>query len=121
MTCTTVTGRGPGSADKQQKGSEHLRVGVEKLIGPRAVAIGQVTLAGGTATVILPVLPGTAANYAVLANDTTAANAVKTSLSIGTNGTTLTFTGTGTDTISYGVFNVGMAISMASKFNTLNM
>jgi hypothetical protein len=120
MAATSVTGVGPGSADKQQKGSEHLRVGVEKLIGPKAIAVGQVTLSGGTATLDLPVLPGVAGNYVVLANDTTAAAAVKTVLAITATGTTVTFTGTGSDVISYGVFHVGMAISMDQKFNTLS-
>lgn len=120
MAATSVTGVGLGSADKKQKGSEHLRVGVEKLIGPKAIAVGQVTLSTGSAQIDLPVLPGVAGNYVVLANDTTAANAVKTSLAIGANGTTVTFTGTGSDVISYGVFHAGLAIGKVSPFNTLN-
>jgi hypothetical protein len=120
MTCTTVTGRGLGSADQKQKGSEHARLGVDKLIGPRCVVVGKVTLSGGTATVTLPVLPGTTADYVVMATDQTAANAVATSMTItaGT-GTTLTFTGTTTHVIQYAVFNTGMAISMAVHNNTL--
>jgi hypothetical protein len=74
-TASSVTGVGQGSADKAgQKGSEHLYVGVEKLIGTRVVASGYVrigaagsstsspdTSAGGTsaAVVMLPTnLPG---------------------------------------------------------------
>lgn len=120
MTCTTVTGRGLGSAELKQKGSERARLGVDKLIGPRAVAIGKVTLSGGAATVHIPVLPGSASNYAVIATDTTGAAAVSATLSIGANGTTLTFGGTGTHVISYGVFNTGLAVSMASNNNTLS-
>lgn len=113
MSATTVTGRGLGSADKRQKGSEHLRVGAEKLIGPRAVAVGTVTLDGsGDATVILPVLTGSSSNYLVLANDrnVSAAAAVGVSLSISGSATTLTFKGTASHVISYGVFKVGLAV-----------
>jgi hypothetical protein len=113
MTATTVTGRGLGSADKKGKGDEHLRVGAEKLIGPRAVAIGKFTLDGsGDGTVKLPVLTGTAANYLVLANDTntSAAAAVGASLAIGSGVTTLTLKGTAAHVISYGVFKLGLAI-----------
>lgn len=113
MACTTVTGRGLGSADKRQKGSEHLRVGTEKLIGPRAVAIGTATLDGsGNATVVLPVLTGTSSNYLVLCTDTnvSAAAAVGASLTISASATTLTLKGTAAHVIQYGVFKTGLAV-----------
>jgi hypothetical protein len=113
MTCTTVTGRGLGSADKRQKGSEHLRIGAEKLIGPRAVAVGTVTLdSSGNGSVVLPALTGTSSNYLVLANDqnTSAAAAVGASLAITSTATTLTVKGTASHTISYGVFKIGLAV-----------
>lgn len=61
MGASSVTGVGQGSADKAgQKGSEHLFVGVEKLIGTRVVMSGYVTMGGSTQVVDLPVnLPGT--------------------------------------------------------------
>jgi hypothetical protein len=113
MACTTVTGRGLGSADKRQKGSEHDRLGAEKLIGPRAVAIGTVTLDGsGVGSVILPVLTGTTSNYLVLCTDTntSAAAAVGASLAISASATTLSIKGTASHVIQYGVFKVGLAV-----------
>jgi len=61
MGASSVTGVGQGSADKAgQKGSEHLYVGVEKLIGTRIVMSGVAYIASGTSvTVKLPQnLPG---------------------------------------------------------------
>lgn len=66
MTAASVTGVGQGSADKQgQKGSEHLFVGVEKLVGTRIVHSDTATVGGGgTVTVTLPQeLPGVDADY----------------------------------------------------------
>jgi hypothetical protein len=113
MAATSVTGRGLGSADKRQKGSEHVRLGAEKLIGPRPVACGTVTLSGGgTATVILPALD-TTYSYVVLANDTYtgSANAVGASITVNAGvDTVLTFKGTGSHTVNYGVFKFGLAV-----------
>lgn len=113
MSATSVTGKGLGSADKKQKGSEHARLGGEKLIGPRCVAVGTVTLDGsGNASIVLPVLTGVTANYLVFANDqnTAAAAAVGASLSISASATTLTIKGTASHVISYAVLKVGLAI-----------
>ena len=55
MPASSVTGIGQGSADKQgQRGSDHLWVGVDKLIGPRIVqaGIGQVSVGTGTSAVV---------------------------------------------------------------------
>lgn len=48
MTASSVTGVGQGSADKNQKGSEHTTLGVTHLIGPRVVDAGSVILASGS-------------------------------------------------------------------------
>jgi hypothetical protein len=48
MGASSVTGTGYGSADKKNKGSEHMTLGVEHLIGPRVVDAGSVALASGT-------------------------------------------------------------------------
>lgn len=112
MGATSVTGKGLGSADKRQKGSEHLRIGAEKLIGPRPVAVGHVTLSGsGTATVILPPVD-TNYSYVVLANDTNTSAAAAVGASIATSGsaTTLTFKGTNSHVVMYGVFKFGLAV-----------
>lgn len=68
MTASSVTGVGQGSADKAgQKGSEHLFVGVNKLIGPRVVLAGINTAASNVFTVSFPAaLSGVTADYAIL-------------------------------------------------------
>lgn len=48
MAAASVTGVGPGSADGRNKGSEHMSLAVNKLIGPRLVSCGSVVLGGGT-------------------------------------------------------------------------
>lgn len=44
-TASSVTGVGQGSADRRNKGSEHMTLGVNQLIGIRVVAAGSVTMA----------------------------------------------------------------------------
>jgi hypothetical protein len=71
MGATSVTGvSGSGSAASPGvggRGSENMNLAVHRLIGPRVVMAGQITLdpSLGTGTVYFPVLPGTAALYAV--------------------------------------------------------
>jgi len=97
-TASSVTGVGQGSADKKgHKGSEHLFVGVEKLIGTRVVYSGAVTLTGATLAVAFgKTLPGVNADYIVLCNGSSAyafASAVTTSgfTANGTAGNTVVF------------------------------
>jgi hypothetical protein len=52
MAASSVTGVGPGSADKVNKGSEHMHLSVDHLIGPRVVDAGQATLNGATPSVV---------------------------------------------------------------------
>lgn len=67
MGATSVTGVGTGAADNYgagNKGSERMSLGVHRLIGPRVVDCGDVTLdASGHATVYYPSLPGGATLY----------------------------------------------------------
>ncbi len=68
MGASSVTGvSGPGSAAEQgkgNKGSEHMSLGVHRLIGPRVVMCGDVMLnGGGHATVYYPELVGGADLY----------------------------------------------------------
>ena len=97
MGASSVTGVGQGSCDKKgHKGSEHLFVGVEKLIGTRIVFSGKVTLSGGTASVVFPQeLAGVNADYIVICNG--AHNSYATSVTV--NG--FTANGTGTDVVSF--------------------
>ena len=47
MPASSVTGVGSGSADKKNKGSEHMTLGVDHLIGARVVDAGTVVLSSG--------------------------------------------------------------------------
>lgn len=109
MGASSVTGVGQGSADKAgQKGSEHLFVGVEKLIGVRVVHAGLVTLAAGVKAVTFPVvLPGASTDYVVVATEVgTAKNPVSVS-ALTTSGFTLN--GTTTSQVYYMVVRVDNA------------
>lgn len=48
MAASSVTGVGQGSADRSNKGSEHMHLGVDHLIGPRVIDAGQASLTSGT-------------------------------------------------------------------------
>ncbi len=114
MGASSVTGVGQGSADKAgQKGSEHLWVGVEKLIGPRVVHAGRATIgtvSTGVIAVKFPVpLPGVVTDYIVLVSG--GANyAYVTSFTV--DG--FTINGTDTQVASYAVIRVDAA-SAASQ------
>jgi hypothetical protein len=113
MGASSVTGVGLGSADKRQKGSEHMRLGAEKVIGPRVVYAGNHTLDGsGDLTIKLPVLPGATANYIVMATDShvTAATAVAAAIVINSTETTVTLKGTAGQTAYVMIVKAGLAI-----------
>ena len=112
MAATSVTGIGHGSAEATSRGpKERGFIGAEKILGPRIVAAGKVTLSSTPATVVLPAFEGVRADYIVLATDVTVASAtaVTANLVITSNATTLSFKGTGTNVINYTVIKVGMA------------
>lgn len=48
MAASSVTGVGPGSADGLNKGSSHMTLDGQKLIGPRLVNCGSASLTSGT-------------------------------------------------------------------------
>jgi hypothetical protein len=102
MSAYSVSGVGQGSADKAgQRGSEHLFVGVEKLIGTRIVYADTFSLTNTTVAVTFSsALPGANTDYIVLC--TAAHNAYATVLT--TNG--FTMNGTTADTVSYSVIRV---------------
>lgn len=113
MGATSVTGKGLGSADGSNKGSAHMTIGAEKVIGPRVVACDNITLdSSGDLVVILPVLSGAATDYVCIASDShaTAATAVAVALTMDADKTTLTFKGTASQTCSYAVIKKGLAI-----------
>jgi hypothetical protein len=113
MGASSVTGVGLGSADKRQKGSEHMRLGAEKVIGPRVVYAGNHTLnCSGDLTIKLPVLPGETANYIVMATDShvSAATAVAAAIVINSTETTVTLKGTAGQTAYVMIVKAGLAI-----------
>ena len=84
MGATSVTGiSGPGTAAGKQRGSEHMSLGVEKLIGLRPFAAGTATLTGSTFAVVLPTLPGVASDYSVHVTASNSTAVFVTSLTTG--------------------------------------
>lgn len=113
MAATSVTGVGLGSADKRQKGSEHMRLGAEKIIGPRVVYAGRHTLDGsGDLTIELPLLPGVATDYIVTASDANAAAAAACAASLTLSGgaTNITVKGPTSSAVFVMVVKAGLAI-----------
>lgn len=112
MGATSVTGVGLGSADGSQKGSEHLSIGANKIIGPRIVYAHTVTLDGsGDATIKLSGFSGVTADYIVLATDANAsATAVSASVAISGTTTTVTVKGTAAHIIQVAVVKIGLAV-----------
>jgi len=110
MAATSVTGVGNGSAELTSRGpKERAFVGAEKILGPRIMAAGTVTLSGGAGTVVLPVMTGVTADYVVMCQDASGAAACSASLAITSTATTLTFAGTGTHVLHYSVVKVGIS------------
>jgi hypothetical protein len=107
MGATSVTGKGPGSAEGLARGPrERNFVGVEKLIGPRVVLAAQVTLAAGAATYNFPEpFEGGATSWNVFTQADNAVTVTKTIVSGDFSGVVLA--GTGTDVVDLIVVNVG--------------
>jgi hypothetical protein len=113
MAATSTTGVGPGSADGLNKGSEHMTLGSEKLIGPRVVIASDGTLDGsGDLVTVYPVLSGAVTDYIAMAvdADTTAAAAVAISMAMDTTSTTLTLKGPASGVVNYSVIKKGLAV-----------
>lgn len=113
MGATSVTGVGLGSAVGSQKGSEHLSIGAEKIVGPRVVYAGQHTLDGsGDLTIILPELPGSATDYVVMVTDASVAGATACagSIAITDDTTTITLIGTASQGVHVAVIKCGLAL-----------
>lgn len=113
MGATSVTGKGLGSADKKNKGSEHMTLSASKLIGPRVVYAGRHTLDGsGDLTIILPELSGDSDDYIVMALDgnTSAAAAVAATLTVADDVTTVTLKGPASSAVFVSVVKCGLAV-----------
>jgi len=108
MSASSVTGVGPGSAEGSNKGRQGSSIGVERFIGPHVVAAGAAT----TATVVLPLLPGSVGDYIAMVTDASgSATAVSATLAFNTNDTTITVDGS-TD-YTWAIMKVGLATSVA--------
>jgi hypothetical protein len=113
MGASSVTGKGLGSADKNQKGAEHMRLGAEKIIGPRVVYAGVATTDGsGDVTVKLPELSGVSTDYIAVVTETgvAAAGACAVSLTIATGSTTLVLKGPASTACNILVIKKGLAV-----------
>ena len=118
MAATSVTGVGMGSADGANKGSSHMTLGVDHLIGPRIMAAGTGVLSGGALTVILPALDGVTGDYMVLCGDASgSAAATSASMAITADTTTLTLAGTGSNTVKWAVIKVGISGATSTTGN----
>jgi len=99
MGATSVTGVGPGDVSGNQKGSEHMTLGVTHLIGPHILYAGSVTCDSNTADVNHPLLDGALSDYAIFCFNYTDGSAVVLS-SVTLNGFTVTCTGA-TDVVNW--------------------
>ena len=113
MGATSVTGKGRGAAVGMQKGSEHVTMGAEKLIGPRVVVADSVVLDGsGDATIVLPALDGAIGDYILSAMDAdpASAEAIGGSLAGDDTQTTVTLKGPASGEVHYSIVRKGLAI-----------
>jgi len=111
MGATSVTGvSGPGSVAGKQKGSEHMSLGVAKLIGPKVSAAGKITLAGTTGVVEFPALVGAVSDYVVMLSATTSDHvfvSVAMAAIVGTDQWGFTVTGGSNAVVNWTVVKVG--------------
>jgi hypothetical protein len=113
MGASSVTGVGLGSASGQNKGSEHMSLGVGHLIGPRVVVASDATLDGsGDASADFPALEGVVGDYIVTATDAdaTAAAAVAAQLAMDATSTTVTLKGPASGVVHYSIIKKGIAL-----------
>ena len=111
MSASSVTGKGLGTAMPNIKGPGNNRDQFVPILTPHIVASGTIACVGATATLKLPVT-GTTGQYIAIANDlTTYSNAVGAVVSaVSAAGyITVTFAGTGTDSIGYMLIKTGIA------------
>lgn len=113
MGASSVTGvSGHGTVAGVQKGSEHMSLGVERLVGPRHVYVGKVTLAAGAATLEIPLPTTDVDDYVVQATNMTGDVAVGVdafAIDADTKVATIGIAGTGTDVVAVTVLKVGYA------------
>lgn len=107
MAASSVTGVGQGSAEGQNKGSEHMSLGIEKLIGSHIIAAGSATLSSGAATVTFPKpLTGSNTGYKIFVQSTASYARSDAATDSGGNFVSFTLAGTGTDVVNWFVVKV---------------
>jgi hypothetical protein len=109
MAATSVTGKGRGSADGKNKGSAHMTLGVNNLIGPRIIVAGKATSSGGTVAVDLDPVSGADTDYVVIVTDTHATVLDAASGTFDASTGTLTLKGTDAHVLAYAIVKVGVA------------
>lgn len=109
MGASSVTGVGLGQA-RNQKGSEHVSVGVNKLVGPRVMAAGSQVFSGTTTVVEFPALSGEITDYVVMLTGNHATIPyISTALDDTTDGAWhFTATGANTSTLNWAVIKKGL-------------
>lgn len=107
MASTSVTGHGVGVASGQ-KGSQHMSLGVSKLVGPKIACAGTCVLSGTTGVVLIPD-QGTLTDYIVILQSRTATAAyVSSALAQSSGSWTFTITGSSGATVDYLVVKIGL-------------
>lgn len=124
MGASSVTGvSGYGTVAGAQKGSEHMSLGVEKLIGPRHVYVGVVTLASAAASIQVHLPTSNVADYVIQLTDQTAnhsAGVTAFAIDSTTLEATIAIAGTGTDVIAVSIVKVGYAGAFVRDGNYTN-
>jgi hypothetical protein len=107
MAATSITGTGPGSADGQNRGSEHQTLGVTHLIGPKVVGAGTATLDSIGVTDI-PVFPKVVStDLVVMVNDVTDGTMVVGTIFETTSGVFVNLVGTPEHDVNWAVMESG--------------
>lgn len=108
MPAASESGVGPGSADGYNKGSEHMTLDINKLIGFHGVTGGLAVLSGGAATVTFPKSLSADKDKYIVIVSSLASYARLNAKNNDSDGffTSFTIAGTGTDTVQWAVFRL---------------
>lgn len=115
MGASSVTGVGNGVAGTQ-KGPGNGRNFFVPQVNPHVVAAGEVALVGGTATVTFPAALPLGEEYYVAIAQSQTANRAYVSAKTETSDvlTSITITGTGTDTVGWMVIKAGFGLDVTA-------
>ena len=120
MAAVSVTGTGLGSAEGADRGRQEYTVGSDKIVGPRIVASGSVTMDGTETVVGLPKFERDAEDYVVLVSDNDDSPALASGkLAYVDAGANLTLKGTDGHEVSYLVVLKGQSVQMGVTKNRM--